>query len=193
VAASLELKAEGQSAHSDGVISVAFSPDGKTIVSGSWDETIKVWDAVNFRAHVESEWEKFDKEVKAANPFEKPKMEIQTWWRNTITGHEQGVKPSGGVHMPIEPTGTIKVWDAGTLARHVPHPAPKLSAPALATASLELKAEKQNAHAMGGFLDTESIKAVRFSPDGSTIVSCGFDKTIKVWDAGVSVLTPLNS
>ena len=43
--ASLELKAEKQSAHSDVVRSVAFSPDGKTIVSGSSDETIKVWDA----------------------------------------------------------------------------------------------------------------------------------------------------
>ena len=44
-AASLELKAEKQSAHSGYVTSVAFSPDGKTIVSGSWDQTIKVWDA----------------------------------------------------------------------------------------------------------------------------------------------------
>ena len=43
--ASLELKAEKQSAHSDRVYSVAFSPDGKTIVSGSDDQTIKVWDA----------------------------------------------------------------------------------------------------------------------------------------------------
>ena len=42
---SLELKAEKQSAHSADVNSVAFSPDGKTIVSGSADETIKVWDA----------------------------------------------------------------------------------------------------------------------------------------------------
>jgi WD40 repeat protein len=114
---------EKQSAHSSDVMSVAFSPDGKTIVSGSFDKTIKVWDAVNFRAHVESEWETFDKEVNVAKEWEDPKFEIQTWWRNTITGHEQGVKPSGGVHMPIEPTGTIKVWDAGTLARHVPHPA----------------------------------------------------------------------
>ena len=45
VAASLELKAEKESAHSHYVLSVAFSPDGKTIVSGSSDKTIKVWDA----------------------------------------------------------------------------------------------------------------------------------------------------
>ena len=32
-------------AHSDRITSVAFSPDGKTIVSGSWDKTLKVWDA----------------------------------------------------------------------------------------------------------------------------------------------------
>ena len=45
VAASLDLKAEKQSAHSNNVTSVAFSPDGKTIVSGSYDQTLKVWDA----------------------------------------------------------------------------------------------------------------------------------------------------
>ena len=44
-AATLELKAEKQSAHSSWVISVAFSHDGKSIVSGSRDKTIKVWDA----------------------------------------------------------------------------------------------------------------------------------------------------
>ena len=32
-------------AHSDYVMSVAFSPDGTKIVSGSYDKTIKVWDS----------------------------------------------------------------------------------------------------------------------------------------------------
>ena len=44
-AASLELKTEKENAHSDYVRSVAFSPDGKTIVSGSDDQTLKMWDA----------------------------------------------------------------------------------------------------------------------------------------------------
>jgi len=55
----------------------------------------------------------------------------------------------------------------------------------LATASLELKAEKENAH-------SNWVTSVAFSPDGSTIVSGSYDKKIKVWDAGVSALTPSN-
>ena len=50
--ASLELKAEKKSAHSSPVASVAFSPDGATIVSGSYDETIKVWDAGTLARHI---------------------------------------------------------------------------------------------------------------------------------------------
>ena len=36
---------EKTNAHSDWIQSVAFSPDGSKIVSGSDDETIKVWDS----------------------------------------------------------------------------------------------------------------------------------------------------
>ena len=57
-------------------------------------------------------------------------------------------------------------------------PSPNLSAPTLAAASLELKAEKQSAH-------SDFVSSVAFSPDGKTIVSGSNDKTLKVWDAGV--------
>ena len=47
------------SGHSDSVNSVAFSPDGQHIVSGSQDQTICVWDAMTgetvagpFRGHL---------------------------------------------------------------------------------------------------------------------------------------------
>ena len=45
-AASLELKTEKKSAHSDYIRSVAFNHDGTKIVSGSDDRTIKVWGAL---------------------------------------------------------------------------------------------------------------------------------------------------
>ena len=42
----LELLSEKTNAHSPWFMSVAYSPDGTKIVSGSRDETIKVWDSV---------------------------------------------------------------------------------------------------------------------------------------------------
>ena len=47
-AGNLELLSEKMDAHSDYIRSVAFSPDGTKIVSGSDDKTIKVWDMVNW-------------------------------------------------------------------------------------------------------------------------------------------------
>ena len=44
LADTLELLSEKTNAHSDWIMSVAFSPDGTKIVSGSYDQTIKVWD-----------------------------------------------------------------------------------------------------------------------------------------------------
>ena len=48
LAGKLELMSEKTNAHSVLIRSVAFSPDGTKIVSGSDDKTIKVWDLVNW-------------------------------------------------------------------------------------------------------------------------------------------------
>ena len=45
MAVTLELKEKKENAHSSIITSVAYSPDGTKIVSGSRDQTIKVWDA----------------------------------------------------------------------------------------------------------------------------------------------------
>jgi hypothetical protein len=89
--ASLELKAEKQSAHSREVSSVAFSPDGKTIVSGSYDKTLKVsWDA-NPCPFDASEWEEVD--ISGMEKDDDGKLLIKglgyvgsNYWRNKVTG-----------------------------------------------------------------------------------------------------------
>ena len=42
------MLSEKTNAHTEDIMSVAFSPDGTKIVSGSDDKTIKVWDLVNW-------------------------------------------------------------------------------------------------------------------------------------------------
>ena len=41
------LTAEDLHGHKGGVGTVAFSPDGRRFATGSWDRTIRIWDANN--------------------------------------------------------------------------------------------------------------------------------------------------
>jgi WD40 repeat protein len=176
VAASLELKAEKQSAHSDVISSVAFSPDGATIVSGSYDQTIKVWGLRPFDA---SEWEEVD--ISGMKKDKDGEVKIEglgyvgsNYWRNKVTGDLRKEYSTAGARLGPR---TDQSLGCRHLSPPYSSPSPKLSTPTLATASLELKAEKQSAH-------SKAVASVAFSPDGSTIVSGSYDQTIKVWDAG---------
>ena len=102
-AASLELKAEKQNAHAqkygESIKAVQFSPDGSTIVSCGVDQTIKIWDAVNFRPFLDTEWEEVGE---GAMMEELGRAASIKHWRNTITGERLKVKPSGGKRLTLE-------------------------------------------------------------------------------------------
>ena len=85
--------------------------------------------------------------------------------------------PDGKTIVSGSADETLKVWDAGTWALIPLNPQPQTDHPLPAAASLDVNAEKQNAH-------SSYVSSVAFSPDGKTIVSGSWDMTLKVWDAG---------
>ena len=117
VAASLELKAEKQSAHSEIVRSVAFSPDGTTIVSGSPDKTIKVWDAGTPSPPDPSPSLSLSTPTLAAASLEL-KAEKQSAHSGIICS--VAFSPDGTKIVSGSADYTIKVWDAGASACPIP-------------------------------------------------------------------------
>ena len=176
-AASLELKAEKQSAHSGWVSSVAFSPDGKTIVSGSSDKTLKVWDA-GASALIPSNPKPRPDRPGACGSFPGPqgreaeRAQQLRDLRGLLTrrqDHRLGLLRPDAQSLGCGCVTTACPSACQTDQPYQPSP----------TASLELKATKENAH--NGY-----VMSVGYNSDGDKIVSGGQDGTLKVWDAGTS-------
>ncbi|MCH9034871.1 MAG: WD40 repeat domain-containing protein, partial [Planctomycetes bacterium] len=161
-------------AHEERVHSIAFSPDGRTLVyGGSVDGAIRQWD-------------------------------VQTWHRLPLIGkHKGGVQelsfsPDGVRLASSGPMGSFMVWDvrAGKLEWNSPGIRdPDIVAPrnslcfapngvTLATSVeggytiWDLVAQKARA---GGTL-RDDICALRFSPDGRWLALAGWDRSITLWD-----------
>jgi len=165
--------------HTGGVLSVAFSPDGKRLVSGSYDGGLKVWDA---------------------------QTGLET---RTLKGHSNVVwsvafSPDGKRLVSASEDGTVKVWDAqtGQETRTLKGHAGAVSSVAfspdgtrLVSGSKDFTLKVWDAQTGQETLTlrghTGWVWSVAFSPDGKRLVSGSYDKTLKVWDAqtGQEILT----
>ncbi|MBS9385956.1 MAG: TonB family protein [Dolichospermum sp. BR01] len=156
--------------HSYSVISVAYSPDGQTLASGSYDNTIKLWD------------------VKTGNLLQ------------TLTGHSDYVNsvaysPDGQTLASGSFDDTIKLWDVktGNLLQTLTGDSSSVNSVAyspdgqtLASGSHDNSIKLWNVKT-GNLLQTLSghsdcVWSVAYSPDGQTLASGSHDKTIKLWD-----------
>ena len=151
-----------------GVRSVAFSPDGKTIVSGSEDQTIKLWNLegkqlLYITGHTglirSIAFSPDGKTIASGSADSTIKLwNLQGDELQTIKGNEYGFSsvvfsPTGKIFAAASPIkDIIKIWN--------------LEGKELA----DLKGHS------GGVL------SIAFSPDGKIIASGGLDKTIKLWN-----------
>ena len=156
------------------VLSISFSPDGKRVVSGSWDSAIRMWDAESGKAIGEplkghTDWVRsvsFSSDGKCIVSGSADKT-IRVWDAESgkpmgepLRGHTDWVRsvsfsPNGKRIVSGSGDKTILLWDAG---------------------SGEAIGEPLRGH-------TRVVSSVSFSLDGKCIVSGSADKTIRVWDA----------
>lgn len=159
------------SGHEDTVSQVAISRDGNTIVSGSWDKTIKLW--------------------------EKDGTLIRTLGKNRQNGHQQEIKALAisrdrNLIVSGSTDETIKLWKKdGTLIRTLEQHTKPVEAIAISpdgklivsgSDDKTIKFWQKDGTLLDTINQTHTVKAVVFSPDGKTIASGSEDKTIKLWD-----------
>ncbi len=155
--------------HSANVVSLAISPDGQTLFSGSGDKTIKIWQLSSGQ-------------------------ELRT-----LTGHHSGVtalaiSPDGQTLVSGSADSTIKIWQLSTgqelhtLRGHSSYVDSLAISPDGQTL---VSGSNDNAIKIWQLRTGQEVRTLRahslrvyslaISPDGQMIVSGSKDKTIKIW------------
>jgi WD40 repeat protein/beta-lactamase regulating signal transducer with metallopeptidase domain len=162
--------------HDRGVASLAFSPDGTTLASSSWDLTTRLWDARTgeprgeFATTVAVARLAFSPDGKTLAAAGEDK--VLTFW-DVEAGSELGridgfrgpifaiafspdgrsIATGGGRDLRKDGFGEVKVFDVPSHEE------------------------------LGDFAGhTASVRSLAFSSDGSTLVTGGVDSTVRVWD-----------
>jgi WD40 repeat protein/regulation of enolase protein 1 (concanavalin A-like superfamily) len=167
--------------HTRDVLSASFSPDGKTLLSGSQDGTVKQWDAVSGELiQTKPLWADFSYEVGNA-PREK-----EVW---SIAFSPDGEWMASGSY-----DGRLQLWNPtlgsmrGELKGHtnmIDHMVFNPDSTLLASSSVDntvfiwdMAAKKQVAN----LPVTGQVSSLVFSPDGKTMAYGGHGMSVRLWD-----------
>jgi WD40 repeat protein len=157
------------------VTSIAFSPDGQTIASGSYDGTVKLWEVSAGKLlrtlsgnslHVLSVAFSPDGQTFASGSGDR---KVKLWevgtckLLRTLSGHSDYVtsvafSPNGQTVASGSHDRTVKLWEVGTKLLRT----------------------------LSGHSDY--VTSVAFSPDGQTITSGSRDRTVKLWEVSAGKL-----
>ena len=159
--------------HADRVHTVDFSPDGKILVSGSYDGTVRLWDVASHhqigrplighdREIYSVAFSSDDKTLASAGDDGTVRLwDVATHRQigSPLNGHHGEVNsvafsPDGNTLASAGDDGTVQLWDVAT---HRPIGSP-----------------------LTGHVGT--VYSVAFSPDGRTLASGGDDGTVRLWD-----------
>lgn len=168
--------------HTDAVTSVAFSRDGKYILTGSLDKTAKLWDAVTG-------------------------AEVRTFSGHTGSVESVAFSPDGKYVLTGSSDKTAKLWDAATGAEVRTFSDPPST---IVRTSVEMKRSNHSVafapdgkYVLTGSDDgtarlwdattgalvrtfsghTSIVRSVAFSPDGKYVLTGALDDMAKLWDA----------
>jgi WD40 repeat protein len=203
--------------HTDIVWSVAFSPDGKMLASGSWNGTVKLWNLEGKQLHTltghsDKVWSVAfspdGKTVASASDDKTVKLwSVEGKLLQTLTGHTRAVysvsfSPDGKMIVFASDHKTIKLWNLEekqlqTLTEHTRavysvsfSPDGKMLAFASLDGTVKLwNLEGKQLHALTGH--TDKVWSVAFSPDSKMIASASLDKTVKLWSVEGKLLQTL--
>jgi hypothetical protein len=166
--------------HADTILAIAFAPDGSSIASASYDKLVKLWD-VNTGKQIKSLKEHSDAVYAVA------------------------FMPDGKRLVSAAGDRTLKVWDltAGKRLITMNDALDALYTVAVNRSGTQIAAAgadrmirtwswSSDDKSPGGnaakllestFAHADAVLRLAYSPDGSTLVSAGADRVVKVWDA----------
>jgi WD40 repeat protein len=155
--------------HADWVLGLAFSPDGKHLLSCGRDKTAKVWDLAS-------------------------KESVLTFPDHQNTVWAVAAKPDGKLAYSVGEDGQIRTWNAtaeakplkatptgGPTYRLVLHAKPPLMATCGADKTVRLWNPDTGAAIRTLTGHTDYVYAVAISPDASLVASGGYGGEVKVW------------